>query len=101
MFGISTRIKTTAVTPEMLAAWQSEHGSKMTVLEANNKKAYVREPTEKEVFKIVKKLTKSGKLKLDETMYLRKVIEVGWLGGDTELLTDKAIVDLNKKIWLT
>lgn len=100
MFKIFSGIKTQNITPAIIEGWQRRYGNKLSVLEVDNLKGYVREPTEKEVKQIVQKLTSSGQ-QISETKYLKKVFELCWLGGDKELQNSNTIIEKFKEIWQT
>lgn len=81
----------------MIDGWQKRYGD-IAILETNNKKAYVRQPTEKEVKKIIQKIT-NGNKPFNETKYLKMVMELCWLGGDKELMNNQTIINENLKVW--
>ncbi|MDB5029722.1 hypothetical protein [Mucilaginibacter sp.] len=98
MFNIFSSIKTPTLA--IVEGWQKRYGKDLAVLELDNKKAYVRLPTDGEVKKIIKKLTSSGK-SFNETKYLKMVLEVCWLGGDKELMNNHELIKENLKVWQT
>jgi hypothetical protein len=87
-------------TPDQVQGWKNKYGKKLAVLEIEGKTGYVREPTENESRKIVKKLTAGGRV-FSETKFMKMVMEVCWLGGDKELINNDSLIEKNLNVWET
>lgn len=87
-------------TPEMVERWQKQYGQ-LNILEVEGKKAYARSLTDKEMKAAVKKCWPNGQ-QIDKSKLVKKFFEIGFLGGDKDLLNEvKELEELIKEVWPT
>ena len=85
-------------TPADIAAWEAQYGELCKWEADNNRVAYLRMPTQKQVAKLIKKSTKlSGYF--DVMKFLKLTFIDVFLGGCKELVNDKKELIKLKELW--
>lgn len=88
MFGFKISIKTENITRAVIERWEKLYGTDLCLLELDGKKGYLRPLSEKEVGRLVKNTCRPGS-GLATSLFIKKILNEAWLGGDDELIKNE------------
>jgi hypothetical protein len=83
---------------EDIAGWESQYGELCKWATDDNRVAYLRTPTKKELTKAIKKARKKSGY-FDEVTFMKHIFKMVFLGGCKELLNDKEELLKLKDLW--